>query len=439
MNFVQDVLGGLNELLRPIAEALNAPVLVVGGAISGVVAAIVGGLFSAARSKRQDKAIDELKKLTNRQTELIELALAASADKLPQSSQSVVGGDPRAALRAALQDYVTSDDPRGQEVIELVTKRRNSEAQKLAFEIASDAQEEAQRLTTQAQLKAARKWRDAGSIAYLNDPTSAVIALERARTLDPTHIQTSLLLGQVYRRLGRLNDAENVYRETEAYIPPSDQNSLGALLGSRGLLALTRGDDAVAEPLLTRALKVYESLKDKRGMAAALGNLGLAARQRDNLAAAEEFHTRSFKLAEEIGARKVMAHQLSNLGVVAKERKDYEEAERRHSQALALSESEGDLETVAAQLTNLGIVARCLDKLDVSEDFHNRALKLNQKLGIREGQATDLANLGSVAKDRGDLQTACARWTQAREIFVSIGAKAKAGVVDSWMRENGCV
>lgn len=322
MNLVQEILSWLNELLEPLAGALNAPVVVVGGGIVGIMAAIVGGLVSASRSKKQDEAIEELKVLTQKQSELIERALAVNADKLTQSPETTGGADPREALRSALEDYVTSDDPRGQKVTELVAERRSEEAQALAFAIAGETAAEIDRLTSDARRKAAQKWKDAGAIAYLNDPKSAMTAYERARHFDAGDAETLISLGVVYFRLGRLADAEETYQDAKSRMSAYDQETHAAILGNLGLVAKMRGDTVVAEDYFRRALQLAEELGSKEGMAAQLGNLGQVAKERGDLATAEKYLMRALRINEELGRKEGMAIQLGNLGQIAKARGD---------------------------------------------------------------------------------------------------------------------
>lgn len=434
-----------NAELEPIArwfqDVQNAPVWIVGGAVLAAVGVVlkVLGERSKARKERERDERDlqrdaeqrELKAevrdiRTSWDRRVAELKARAGEERQP------AGFDPKEIKGAALIDFARSDDPRRRQVADLMMAGRDEEAQALAVSIAAEAEAEARRKNgAEANARSGKAWRDAGALAYLNDPKGAVASYERARALGADDVVTHILLGNLYLRVSRLDDAEASYRAAE---PLAHDNANRAdILGNLGELMRIRGVDLdTAENLMRSALALNEGLDRKKGIAAQLNNLGLVSRKREQFDAAEDFHQRAMRIYEELGRKGGVADQLDNLGLVAAERPDpnFTSAEEFHKRALELNEQLDRKEGKARSLGNLGALAleqiQGPDSTATAEHYLKRSRALFEELGRKADEAMALSHLGDLAAARGDKQLAREHFERAVALYDEAKQPTKA-------------
>jgi tetratricopeptide (TPR) repeat protein len=406
----------------------------------------------------------------------------------------------RGELRRALANYLTSDDSRGAEIASLLEYRKIVEARQVAVDLAEDHAELAARLGAAASTaveRAAESWRDAAAIALLSDEPAAAAAYEKALALAPDDPVGWGVLGRIYQHLDRLPDAEQAFNmvvqvtNDAGFFSATDAGTTRDVakrwrdhgeivpdpvfwaayfralsLLNLGEIARMRGDFAVAEDLLARALALNRVLGSEQVELINLENLeelAGTAHIRGDLAAEEEYIKRLLAVSEGFGgtdSRASTLRYLEALGGIALNRGDLTATEGYLKRALAINEEiESDV-GAASSLNNLGMIAGMRGDLQAAEEYLRRSLAVTEgqhtgarfqddsekdpgrtqrrALELKELSAHAQGNLGVVAQKRGDLAGACASWARSMALYREIGqAKAAEGLAGR-MRAAGC-
>ena len=202
-----------------------------------------------------------------------------------------------------------------------------------------------------------------------------------------------------------------------------DQRNKGALLRSLGVIFVESGLYEIAEPILEKAKKAFETLGDKQGIANTLENLGVLASSRGDYDQAEKSFAQALKAFQDLGDKSGIAGALMNLGNLASSRGDYDQAEKSFTQALKVFQDLGVKPGIANTFMNLGILAGCRGDYDQAEKSFTQALKVFQDLGDKQGIANTLSNLGNITSNRGDYDQAEKSYVQALKTFQDLGDK----------------
>ncbi|MEU9955718.1 tetratricopeptide repeat protein, partial [Streptomyces sp. NPDC050982] len=191
---------------------------------------------------------------------------------------------------------------------------------------------------------------------------------------------------------GQLNQAERTYRDIlrTLQLQPAtskQRNSLAIAYHQLGRVAQERGRLDEAENRYRQSLTIAEDLGDRPGVASSHGQLGKVAQQRGRLNEAENRYRQSLTIAEDLGNRPGMATAYHQLGTVAQMRGRLDEAEDWYRQSLTIKEDLGNRPGMAIAYHQLGMAAQMRGRLDEAEDWYRQSLTIKEDLGNRPGMA----------------------------------------------------
>ena len=395
---------------------------VAGGQV--VQAGAVSGSLQVVQGVDPEKLVDRL---------LAERERAAKAEARADELESE-----RAGLLLAVEALRTRAEA-GQEADRVAAAFAGLEdnAPAAAEAIFRDILEDKKQAVGAARREAAAAARHLGALTFLHDTEAALAAYEEAVELDPQDPAGLNNLAEVYKRLGRLDEAERTFeRLLQSDAPLYDADMLrGIALGNLGRIAQTRGDTERAIELQLQSLKLNRAAGQAALVAANLGNLGTLLYDKGDYDRAEEIIRQSLALDSELGNEAETADDFSNLGLIYKERGDLEQSQEMFEQALAIDRKYGNREGEATSLFNLGDLALIRRSLEQAVDLLERSLSLNESLGHKEGSADALLRLGDIAEARGALDDARAKWVAARDLYREMGlSKPVAEVEESLAR-----
>lgn len=136
-----------------------------------------------------------------------------------------------------------------------------------------------------------------------------------ARNTSESSSHMLLMLGVVYRRLHRFQDAEEKLLELSRRASyENNRNSAATAKHHLGWVYMDQGDFERADMLAYEALEIYQQIDDLRGQADAYEQLGEIEIQRNRLLDAINDLSRSLQLREQLGNRHGMASSLKRLG-----------------------------------------------------------------------------------------------------------------------------
>jgi predicted O-linked N-acetylglucosamine transferase (SPINDLY family) len=246
----------------------------------------------------------------------------------------------------------------------------------------------------------------------------AVEHIARAIALNPTAAEYHSNIGEAYRALARLNEAEASCQQALALKPDYAEahNNLGNALKAQGKVkeAAARYRQAIAhkpdyaeamnnlgvvlhvQGKLEEALTYYrQALAIKPGYAEVYNNLGNVFREQDKLPEAADSYRQALAI------KPGYAEACNNLGNVFRKQDKLPEAVNSYRQALAL------LPDFAEAYNNLGAVLQEQGSTEESEGSYRKAIK------IKPGLAEAYNNLGSLLREQGKLEEAIACFRQA--------------------------
>jgi tetratricopeptide (TPR) repeat protein len=172
-----------------------------------------------------------------------------------------------------------------------------------------------------------------------------------------------------------------------ALLPGAPDRGEGAektsqLCNQAALYLMSRADYKAAEPLLRRAITIYEAIAghDHRLIGNFLNNLSVVLRAIKHFDEAEECLIRALKITKkELGAdHPDVAIRLNNLAGIYEDQLYYNKAKRLYRQALAIREKNFDQNPshVAQSLNNLGLLNRKQGYYGKAETLYKRAIDI---------------------------------------------------------------
>ena len=271
-------------------------------------------------------------------------------------------------------------------------------------------------------------------------------------------------LGEVLHRVGRMEEAFQIYHEMEAIFPVPSRQQVRALW-SQAKVRIDQSRFQEAEDLLERALKTLKDLPDEvrnrleyahvRVLQARLAQIqkahdraiknakealdllkslrgtseldeeewSRAAWNAHNLLCVTGISSGDFRLAlrhgeaalhlaQQVGDRMKEAQSSGNLGLIYYDLGDLERARTYMERDIEISREIGHLQGMAATLSNLGLVYLRQGAYDRAHQVFSQALRIVRRLGLRYYEAKMLCNLGVVSHEQG-------KWEDARAYFLS--------------------
>ena len=188
------------------------------------------------------------------------------------------------------------------------------------------------------------------------------------------------------------------------------------------LLSSGRGDYLRAEPLLQRALAIYEKSLGPQSAAVAqsLNNLAELYFTKRDYVKAEPLFQRAVEIAEKAMSPHDFAIMLDNLGQLYKEKRDYLKAEPLYKRGLAINEKAHGPEhpNVATGLISLAELYRAKGEFLKAVPLYQRSLAIQEKMhGPKHPFVTvALDNLSLVYEAQGLIAKAVALRTRAVDI-----------------------
>lgn len=225
--------------------------------------------------------------------------------------------------------------------------------------------------------------------SVVGDTKRAESSLRIVLAADTNDVDALIQLGHVLLSSDRLDEAEQAYLKASSL--SVDQARRANLYGNLGNVVYRKGLPTKAIEYYGRALAIFEDLKNNAQIAHACANLGQAYSEAGRLDAAEGLFQRSRRIGLDLGDFMISARAAGMLGQL--------EMKRGH--------------------------------WDLAEPLIREALDANEKAGRREGMAIQYAFLGDIAWARRDANEAKRWWILSRDMFETLGAKARAAVVQN--------
>jgi predicted ATPase/DNA-binding SARP family transcriptional activator len=177
-------------------------------------------------------------------------------------------------------------------------------------------------------------------------------------------------------------------------------------------------DQAVTR--LHASLEIFEKLDDIRGAADTRRALGDAEGYQGNFPEAERLMELAIMAYRGLDERAPLATALGNLGIHVSRSGDRRRATALYEEALALYREVEDRVGMAMMLTNLGHQAQLAGNVGLAESRLREAVAVARQLDVPFHLAAALSNLSDIYRERGDVETACAGYLEAMELFAGM-------------------
>ena len=202
--------------------------------------------------------------------------------------------------------------------------------------------------------RTAERYRELGSITFLDDIAKALRAYERAVELDPQNPDGWRHLGVLQLRAGDLNSAIKSLGLVLTN-PRANKRTVSIAAFNLGSVYAVQGDDAKASEMYLRALKFSEELGDKEKLANDYSYLADFFLNRDS-GRAEQIAGKAIALYEELGHKADLSDAYSILGNIKFQKGDFTIAEQILTKAVAAGSLVNYNEGIAYAHLNLGIL-----------------------------------------------------------------------------------
>jgi len=247
--------------------------------------------------------------------------------------------------------------------------------------------------------------------------------IEEQRQIGPNRAlgRALQLLGVLYNRTGRLDEAENLELEgLQVARGIGDEDLAGGLFVNLSIIAEDRGDFGLAKERLGRAMVAYQDAgRDvlPGNIYSALANLAMDRGELDdaekNLALALE----SFRF---VGDRRNEAMMLNNTGYLLRLQGRLDEAETFHEQSYALRQELGDRVGMGRVRNLMAQLYLARGQFDKALDAAGEASSIASAAKDRLYEAVAQVHMGQAELGRRNLDAAEDHFRQAREIFQQI-------------------
>jgi predicted ATPase/DNA-binding NarL/FixJ family response regulator len=233
-----------------------------------------------------------------------------------------------------------------------------------------------------------------------------------------------VMLGGLYIRLGRLEEAKTVLERSQAIfndlaMPPPPGFGTDPLT-HLGILANVCGDYSEAARLGEKSRQLNEARADKHNLQMALYVLAEAAFAQGHYEAAWRYGQQAHAVTEETNNRWFMVYILHSLGHVARARGDYAQAQQHYQASYAIATEMENAEGMAVALNYLGKIAYLQQSYREAEQLYRQSLVIYQTIGDQGGLATTLTGLGATAYIQGQYQAARAHFQRALQVSSAI-------------------
>jgi len=294
-------------------------------------------------------------------------------------------------------------------------------------------------------------YRDAGEHALrLGHNDDAHYCLERANDL-ATHLATErdaasssgggdgewtvrvdlgLRLGDVLRRMGRVDEAQKHYESCAALVASDAQHRhvwLARVAYRRAQLAQTRGQVEQPIALLEAALASAEEAGIREERALMLALLASLERRAGNGANSWKTCREGLRVCRTRGPRggtwrEAVSRLLQTLGTLAYRDRNYVRAARLYRQSGSFLFDEREPHLAARAANNVAAVCFAMGDLAAARDAFERALSLAERSGDARMTVVALNNLGEVSSSLGDHDEAGPLLEEAAELGERMGA-----------------
>jgi predicted ATPase len=189
--------------------------------------------------------------------------------------------------------------------------------------------------------------------------------------------------GIVEEQRANYDRAEEYFQcATALYEELGEARGVGHGLNCLGVIALRRGETALASSRFLESLGRFRALKDQWSIALSATNLGWIAEMGQQLDEARSWYEESHQIWENIGDQHGLARSAADLGRVARLQKDCVRAAELLEHALQAFHRLGDARMAAACLVELGAVAALRRRRELAARLLGAAEAVRESLGM---------------------------------------------------------
>lgn len=209
-------------------------------------------------------------------------------------------------------------------------------------------------------------------------------------------------MGVAYDRLGRIDLAEERYREAaELRRRAGDLRGYATSLRNLGALAAVRGDYDAAEERYDQAADALEDLGDRYGLASLASRRGLLAEERGEYHGALEHYRRALQMRRDLGDTRVLVESYNNVGYAYFLLGDYDNASVYWHQALDEVATGGNRQGEVFVRQSLGQLYLAQGRWDDATRAFLDALEVSRELDMPDTRAVSQGYLGRLAQLQG--------------------------------------
>ena len=265
---------------------------------------------------------------------------------------------------------------------------------------------------------------DAARHTYANDAAIECYRRALATARGRERISTMLKLGEVFRLIGKLADAEALSRQAVDLAGKlNDAPALAKCQATLGHALVLRAAYAEAIEVLERARECFTASGDCIGVRQTLGELGDAHARQGNYRKAWQCYQEELAIAQDLGDAQAIGEAHGHLGRVCWEQGEYDPALKHLQERVRLAQQTGDRVGEDRAIGLMGVIYWERGEPARALECHTQQSNIARDIGDRLGMNYAVSNAAVVYVSQGEYGRALENLTHALDLACEIGAR----------------
>jgi CHAT domain-containing protein/lipopolysaccharide biosynthesis regulator YciM len=244
-------------------------------------------------------------------------------------------------------------------------------------------------------------------------------------------------LGNAYKGLGDLDQAENYYRKSLDILSALGKKKATAqLYGSLARVYSNQERYFEATELFEKANRMLKEEEHEEGMAVTYNNLGSVYKKQGDLEKALDNYYKGLEIIERLDLTRIKGSAYIHIGNIYKDNGEIDSALFYYQKALENNVRIKNKRKIASSYSSIASVYKYSEVYDSALFYYNKSLQLNQEIGFKNGVITGYTSLAGVYARKGEYRKAITSSQNARKIIDESGILTNLDLANTQLYNN---
>ncbi len=241
---------------------------------------------------------------------------------------------------------------------------------------------------------------------------------ERELNGSPDHIATLVTYARYLASTGKPREAEKIFVQTEAMLPPGNERT--TVQDDLARLYEARGEVELALSIYMKELSEYDALGDLRCKALTMGHIARIRNKLGQVDLALSLHQERLRILEGLGDLREMAVTWGDIARIHFEKGNYQDALELYRQELEVHQRFHDARSVAVTFGDIANILNAKGEHQEAIRLRREELKRYQDFGDRHSGAIALAHIARLQLHSGQKEEALCSYKVVISIFTEL-------------------